>query len=151
MNIRPASEEDRCNLFEIHREVFGTHIEKIWGWDENWQRENFDTEFHSTRTSVIEFDGRIGGYIQVRDEENRIYLQNIALTSEFQGIGIGAKLVEELQSKAARQELPLELSVFRTNANARRFYERCGFRVVGKTDAFVEMSWNCANPDNIRV
>ncbi len=145
MYVRYATEDDQAELFEIHREVFGQHIEQIWGWDEKWQRENFAMEFHSPTTSVIELDGRIGGYIQVREEADRIYLQNIALSSGFQGKGFGSRLVDGLQHKAMTQGVALELSVFRTNSDAQRFYERCGFRIVGKTEAFVEMSWNSKN------
>ncbi len=142
MNLSPAKEDDRKVLFEVHREVFGPHIEQIWGWDEEWQRTNFAAEFNSTDTSVIEVDGSVAGYFQVRDEPDRIFLQNIALSSEFQGKGVGAELVEQLQQRAATRGVALDLSVFRTNSSAQRFYKRCGFWIVGKTDAFVEMSWN---------
>jgi ribosomal protein S18 acetylase RimI-like enzyme len=145
MDVRLATDDDHSALFEIHKEVFEEHIEQIWSWDEAWQRANFAAELNSTVTSVIEINGRVGGYIQVRDEEDRIYLQNIALSSAFQGKGFGGKLVEDIQNKAKSRGVSLELAVFRTNSRARRFYECCGFRIVGKTDEFVEMSWNGQN------
>jgi ribosomal protein S18 acetylase RimI-like enzyme len=116
MDIRPAAEEDLAELFEVHREVFGEHIEQIWGWDEKWQRTNFAAEFNSTTTLMIEIDGRLAGYIQIRDEVDRIYLQNIALISKFQSRGFGGKIVEDLQHKAMARGVSLELAVFRTNS-----------------------------------
>jgi ribosomal protein S18 acetylase RimI-like enzyme len=129
----------------LHEEVFRPHIEQIWGWDEEWQRINFASEFESTVTSVIEIDGRVGGYIQVRDEKHRLYLQNIALIPDFQSKGIGGELVAELQARARVRGIPLELAVFRTNISAQRFYARCGFRTAAESEAFVEMSWNDEN------
>jgi len=91
MDIRPAKNEDRAELFKMHKAVFETHIE------------------------------------------------------DFQGKGFGKRLVNDLQKRAMALGLPLELVVFRTNSRALRFYERCGFRIVGKTDEFFEMSWNYPN------
>lgn len=148
MNMRPATAGDQPVLFEVHRSVFRSHIEKLWGWDEVWQRENFASEFASATTSVIEEDGRIAGYIQVMEKHDRIYVQNVAISEAFQGKGIGTQLLEGLQSNAAARKVPLQLSVFRTNTPAQRLYERLGFRPVGETQTHVEMSWAAARrPD----
>lgn len=138
-------DSDEADLFEIHRAVFRSHIEQIWGWNEDWQRNNFATERASSTTSVIRIDARIVGYLQCRDEGNRIYVRNIALLPEFQGQGIGTALVKELQAMAAARDVPLELGVFRTNAPARRFYERLGFERTRDTETHTEMSWKRSN------
>ena len=41
MDIRPVEGGEEATLFEIHRAVFYSHIEQIWGWDEDWQKANF--------------------------------------------------------------------------------------------------------------
>lgn len=141
MNMRPATAGDQPVLFEVHRSVFRAHIEALWGWDEVWQRENFAAEFASAATSILEEDGRIAGYIQTVDKHDRIYVQNIAISEEYQGKGIGTRLLKGLQSNAAARKVPLQLGVFRTNAPAQRLYERLGFQHVGETPTHVEMSW----------
>lgn len=132
-------------MFEVHRSVFRSHIEQLWGWNEVWQRENFASEFASAATSILEEDGRIAGYIQIRDERDRIYVQNIAISEEFQGRGIGTRLLKGLQSNAAIRKVPLQLSVSRTNTPAQRLYERLGFQHVGETHTPDEMSWTASN------
>jgi ribosomal protein S18 acetylase RimI-like enzyme len=142
MNLRPATDTDRSALFNLHRAVFHDHIEKIWGWDERWRRDNFAAEFACATTSVIAVDGQTVGYIQVLDKEDRIHVQNIAVARAFQGKGIGSRLLKELQLKAAARHVPLQLGVFRTNTLALKLYERLGFCQTGETATHIEMCWS---------
>lgn len=141
MNVRPATDSDQAALFDVHRAAFQGHIEKIWGWDESWQLSNFAAEFARAATSVIETNGQIIGYVQILDEDDRIYVQNIAILRESQGNGIGTQILKELQLAAAARKVPLQLSVFRTNTMAQRLYERLGFRRTGETRTHIKMSW----------
>ncbi|MNJ59646.1 ribosomal-protein-alanine N-acetyltransferase [compost metagenome] len=141
MNLRPATDSDQAALFDLHRAVFHGHIEKIWGWDERWQLSNFAAEFARAATSVIETNGQIIGYVQILVEEDRIYLQNIAVSREFQGKGMGSHILKELQLDASARKVPLQLGVFRTNTLAQRLYERLGFCRTGETGTHIEMSW----------
>lgn len=141
MDLRPAADCEGADLFEIHREVFRSHIEQIWGWNEEWQKANFAKELASSTTTVIWINYLIVGYLQVRDEGKRIYIQNIALLPDFQSKGIGTRLIKELQAAAAVRGVPVELGVFRTNESARRFYERLGFERTCTTETHTEMSW----------
>ncbi|WP_205622378.1 GNAT family N-acetyltransferase [Xanthomonas arboricola] len=142
MNLRIATAGDQPLLFEIHRSVFRNHIEQIWGWDEVWQRKNFASELAITATSIIEYEGCIAGYIQVIDDNEQIYIQNIAISKDFQGKRIGTQLLKGLQADAAVRSVPLVLSVFRTNEAALRLYERLGFLRIGQTETHVEMCWS---------
>jgi len=141
MTLRPATDGDQTTLFDLHRAVFREHIEKIWGWDEKWQRANFTAEFACAATSVIEQDGRIVGYVQILDKEDRIQVQNIAISQAYQGKGIGSRMLRNLQLEAAARKVPLQLGAFRTNTLAQKLYERLGFRRTGTTDTHIEMSW----------
>jgi ribosomal protein S18 acetylase RimI-like enzyme len=141
MNLRPAKTEDLALLFAIHRSVFRSHIEKLWGWDEDWQCENFLSECTTVATTVIEVDEQIAGYIQVLDRERQIYVQNIAIGPAFQNTGIGTMLLKDLQSRATARKVPIHLGVFRTNTPAQRLYKRLGFCNVGETRTHIELSW----------
>jgi len=141
MTVRPATDSDRAAMFDLHRDVFHDHIEKIWGWDETWQRSDFATEFACTATSIIEVDCQMAGYVQVQNKEDRIHVQNLAVSPKFQGEGIGTRILKELQREASARQVPLQLGVFRTNASARKLYERLGFHQTGQTETHIEMSW----------
>ncbi len=124
VDIRPAALEDLESLFDLHRTVFRSHIEEIWGWDEEWQRSRFRQEFDSSVTSVVQVAGRTVGYVQTVVDANQLYLQNIALHPEVQRQGIGTCLVKRLQQDAVERNVPVNLSLFRTNPQAVNFYER---------------------------
>ncbi|WP_414884343.1 GNAT family N-acetyltransferase [Pseudomonas sp. IT-P171] len=105
MTVRPATDSDRTALFDLHRAVFHGHIEKIWGWGESCQRSNFAAEFAYAITSVIEVDGQTVGYFQVLDKDDRIHVQNIAVSHEFQAKGIGTQILNGRQLKAAARHV----------------------------------------------
>ncbi|WP_370682311.1 N-acetyltransferase family protein [Comamonas sp. GB3 AK4-5] len=142
IKLRPAQPADHPALFALHCAVFRPHIEVLWGWDEDWQRANFAAECAAATTCVIEVEGRLVGYLQTLEEEGRLYVQNIAMAEQAQGQGIGARLLQRLQFKAAGRGLPLQLGVFRSNTRAQRFYERLGFLQTGTTETHIEMSWS---------
>jgi len=141
MDIRTAVADDFEALFQLHCTVFRSHIETIWGWDDDWQLSNFKREFEASVTEAILDDGIIVGFVQTIEDPCRLYLHSIALSSAAQGQGVGTRLVKRLQKKVAELGLPLELSVFRTNPRAMDFYRRLGFRKNGESDSHTKMSW----------
>ncbi|WWL46146.1 N-acetyltransferase [Pseudomonas parakoreensis] len=77
-------------------------------------------------------------------QEDRIHVQNIAISQAYQGKGIGSRILRNLQLQAAARKVPLQLGAFRTNTLAQKLYERLGFRRTGATDTHIEMSWTGA-------
>lgn len=142
--LRPATPDDLESLFELYCAAFRSQIERIWGWDEEWQHSNFQQTYQSSSTSVVQVGGQPVGYLQTELSAEQLYLRNIALQAEAQGRGIGALVVRQLQQLAASQGVPVKLRVFVSNPRALQFWERMGFVVRGQTDAQIEMSWPAA-------
>lgn len=79
--------------------------------------------------------------------EPGVYLQDLVVTREARGRGLGAKLLRELaRVAAARGATHLRLAVERDNIAAQRFYERLGLEAVDTDrifaiddDAFLEL------------
>jgi ribosomal protein S18 acetylase RimI-like enzyme len=145
-DLRVATSSDLEALFALYRTVFQSHIERLWGWSEAWQRSNFKKDLESSSTTVVELAGRVVGYLQTEEDKGRLYLRNLALLPDLQGQGMGTDLVEGLQRRAKQAGLPVELVVFRTNPRALEFYRRLGFEVRGKSEEFIEMSWQASGP-----
>lgn len=142
MTLKPAALSDQATLFDMHVEVFREHIDKIWGWDEEWQITNFQKEWGEVVTELIEAGGELLGYIQTRHEPDHIYILNLALYPKHQNQGLGARTMNTLKKRAEAQSLPMELCVFRTNQRAITFYERLGFEIYGKTETGSKMRWS---------
>ena len=95
---------------------------------------------------MIEIEGKVAGYLQLLDEENRMYVQNLAVSPTFQGQGIGTQLLKDLQLRAKNQNMSVSLGVFQTNKRAKSLYEQLGFRKVNETRTHIEMLWEHHSP-----
>ena len=87
-----------------------------------WQSKINDMEnayIPASETYVYEDEGAITGFLSLCDNT----LAALFVAPEYQGKGIGRKLIEK--AKELRQGL--ELSVYKANERAVRFYEMCGF------------------------
>ena len=149
LHLRPTTASEQTALFEIHQAVYRAHIEQLWGWDLDWQQQNFAREFAAATPCVIEVDGHLAGYLQIQEEDRRIYVQNIVISGQFQGQGIGSSLLRDLQTRAAARQIAVELGVFKTNPAAQRLYARLGFRQIGETSTHIEMRWT--SPDDLAL
>lgn len=63
-----------------------------------------------------------------------IYLYEIHVQRNFQGLGIGKQLMERIVELAKERKLPINLTVFDFNKKAIQFYEMWGFSVVPLED-----------------
>ena len=136
---RAALAGDKPQVWRLYEEALRHHIETIWGWDTAWQEEYFDKAFTRLSTRVVEVDGCFAGYVQVETGSEEDYLSMLILHPDARGHGLGARLLAAIRSDSRREGRGLYLRVFRTNAAARRFYEREGWAVVGDEGDFLVM------------
>lgn len=141
-SFRPATPEDQALLFELYRAVMGGYIEQIWGWDSQWQKDDFSEHFDPDQITVVLRESQPIGYVQVEKHSYVLYIRMLLLAPEHQKKGLGANLLKWIISSASKQHLGVKLQVFKINAPARRFYERHGFKVVGETPASLEMAFD---------
>ena len=114
-------------------------IDQIWGWDEGWQRGDFERRFQQCRVSVIEAGARAAGGLWVETRPDSLYIHELQLAPEFQRRGIGTAVLQDVIAEATACEQPVALSVFTINPRARQLYERVGFEVIGVDGPFVRM------------
>jgi ribosomal protein S18 acetylase RimI-like enzyme len=139
LTIRAAMESDKAPIWRLYEDALRHHIEVIWGWDTAWQQDYFDKAFMRLTTRVVEVDGRFAGYVQVDTAAEEDYLSMLILHPDARRRGLGARLLSALQAESRREGRGLYLRVFRTNAAARRFYEREGWAVVADEGDFLVM------------
>lgn len=138
-SLRPASESDKRFLYTLHRATMREAIRKTWGWNEAWQRLDFEERFARYVVSIIEADGRDAGALWLESSPDLIYVADFQVLPELQGRGIGSSVLQGLLAQAATRNVPVELVVLQVNPRARRLYERLGFRVTEEGDPFIRM------------
>ena len=116
-------------------------IERTWGWDEEWQRRDFDRRFRTYATSVIELEGEAIGGLLLDATPVAVDIVELQILPSHQDKGIGTSVVERVIDDAVRQGLAVTLSVVPANARAKQLYERLGFQVTGFDDPFIRMRY----------
>ena len=137
--LRPAAPTDRDFLFALHRETLRPFIEQIWGWDEAWQQQDFDTGLSEHSPWIIERDGAPIGGVLLEWTADSLYLHLLELRPEHQGQGVGSAVLRHLIALATARGLSVALSVLEPNLRARELYERHGFVVTAIEPPFVRM------------
>ena len=80
-------------------------------------------------------DGRAVGILRVSERESGVYIDQVEITPKYQGRGIGTALINDLLARGH----PVEFRVMKVNVDARRLYERLGFRASGDTETHYNM------------
>lgn len=140
-SLRRARAGDFDALFVIHRAAMGDYIAATWGWDEAWQLEYFRRSFRPAARSVIEFEGRAIGFVDVIERGECIYLENLEIVPQYQSHGIGTRIIQKLIERARLKLLPVKLQVLKVNPRARALYDRLGFRCVSETNTHFVMEY----------
>ncbi len=141
MNIalRRAGDSDVEFLFALHEATMREYIEKVWGWEEAWQRSHHAARVSATMQYVVMVNGHAAGMIEIDRNPEAIVISNIQVAPDSQGRGIGAAVVRLVMDEAHAARLPVELQVLEVNPRARRLYERLGFRVIAESPPHVQM------------
>ena len=117
-------------------------VEKAYGpWDDAWQRDYFRRRFDPANLRVIQLQDQDVGVLFVQARSEELFLAEIEILPEFQRKGIGAAVMRDLMDEARRQGKPVALQVLKGNVDARRFYERLGFKVTGEKKEHYVMAW----------
>jgi ribosomal protein S18 acetylase RimI-like enzyme len=86
-----------------------------------------------TRGFIAETDDRIAGYARLvfNQDENRLYVPSLYFLPDFQGQGMGRRLLEAAEEYAAEKGLDeLWIGVMVENKQALVFYRKVGFQFV---------------------
>lgn len=103
------------------------------------QQQSYAMQFPDAEKSVIILEEIAVGRLIVDRIESEIRLVDIALLPEFRKLGIGGKIIRDLIKEAEIKQLPLTLTVEKTNVHAFRLYQKMGFEVVGDDAIYIAM------------
>ena len=132
------------NLFSFEHSYFIEVDGKIAGMvlGYNWaqkSREELYTGLLMVKYLKWNFFARIFYFLKAQDivgkvSENEYYLSNIAVYPEFRGLGLGTKLLSEIERESKRsRDKKIVLDVETNNKRAIKLYERLGYIIESKT------------------
>lgn len=77
-------------------------------------------------------DTMLGVYVMIRTRPSTLELVNIAVNEEYQGKGIGKKLILSAIDMAKKKDVKvLEVGTGNSSIYQLALYQKCGFRIIG--------------------
>lgn len=106
----------------------------------NAQHTFYQEQFTEATYEIVSKDGFDIGrlYLDERDEETRII--DIALMPNYQKMGIGRFMLEQVMNKAKERGVPVTIHVEKNNP-AMSLYKRLGFELVEDQGVYDLMKW----------
>ena len=133
--IRFATPDDHDLVYGLKAESVRPYVEKIWGWDENYQKKDFDGDFsRMEQFNVIEVDSKFAGFVQYYFEYPYFEVVEIHLLPEYRGNGIGSDILRYLQKVCIAQDRKIRIGCFKENHRAKSLYQKLGFMQTQETD-----------------
>ena len=130
MTIRKAVAADLATLRELWEALYGEYPEpehERKGWEQVAGDVRLAVEEHEHVVLVAEEDGRAVGFLLGRPKKDRIgYVSDLYVRPDRRGRGLGRALLSEGARLLGREVVTLDVDA--SNAEARAFYERLGFR-----------------------
>lgn len=132
--IRNIDNGDKQAIYLIKKESIKPYVEKIWGWDEEYQTIDFEEGFILDNFKKIMIDELFIGFIETQECDNQINIAEIHILPEYQGFGIGSDLIRNTVAEAKEKNKSTTLGCFKDNVNAFKLYKRLGFEMVNETE-----------------
>jgi ribosomal protein S18 acetylase RimI-like enzyme len=122
--IRSYRTEDETVLFSLARTSFGDRSE----WEDGRTLAVLETDL----VFVAELDGRPAGYVAIESEGDSVRIEQLFVSPEHEGEGVGRQLLEYAEGFAISQGArTLQVVVEGDNRRALSFYGGRGFTEAG--------------------
>lgn len=141
--LTKVEEDDFNGIYNIKKTSVQMYVEKIWGWDEQYQLNDFKNDFKNIGDfRLIVVGNEKVGFLQVASTENSIYIVEIHLVESFRGKGIGTSIIRKIIEQARKNNQSILTGCFRDNTRAKELYLKIGFTIVRETEFHYEFELN---------
>ncbi len=139
--LRNITEEDKKFIYSIKKSSIYDYVQKIWGWNEEYQIRDFESDFILENFRIISIEDKDIGFVQIIEEPLNINITEIHIIPEYQGYGIGSSIINRIIEQASNNIKTATIGCFIYNFKAKNLYERLGFEETKVTDTHYEMRY----------
>ncbi len=140
LQLIKGTPSDQDWLYSLFRSTMQQHITIAWGWDEQFQKESFNTSLPAANFKILtEKDKKIGGFY-LSDKSDHIVLDMILVEPSLQRKGYGLFMMEAIKQESKSKKKPIRLSVLKSNP-AIEFHKACGYATTDSDSQSVKMQW----------
>ncbi|GAA3024172.1 ribosomal protein S18-alanine N-acetyltransferase [Tetragenococcus solitarius] len=130
--IREMTSDDIKELLQLERAVYAGEIP--------WTRSAFLSELYSRYAHLylcVLYQEKIVGFIGSRASLNDLHVTHVAVHPDFQKVGIGSFLLDEVEAFAYRQHCQtISLEVRISNIDAKRLYRKLGYETTKRLEKY---------------
>ena len=137
---RPAVPADQAFAERLYLATMRPLLAALNAWDGPAVRQRFREMYLQDEVTILLAGRRRIGWLQVTEQPDRLFLNQIHLVPDARGHGIGTRVLRDLLARAERNGQSVTLWVVRNNP-ARTLYERLGFRITGEDALKLRMEW----------
>ncbi|MGF1753453.1 GNAT family N-acetyltransferase [Vibrio makurazakiensis] len=139
--LEVLSPEDSERRFEVVKQGLISHVERVFGWDDGFQRDRLDNDYQADWFHWIKLDEQEVGLVCFKPYESAYHIHLLIVRPEFQSLGIGLQVMSYLHRRAKREsKTHITLSSFIDNHGAISFYQKLGYQITESEENFVTMS-----------
>ncbi|MEE0700101.1 MAG: GNAT family N-acetyltransferase [Bacilli bacterium] len=140
IKLVPYTDADYEFVYEVKKNAYKKYVEECWGsWIEEDQRKYYDKFINRVKDNayiIMDSDNKIGFYNGEVLENGNYEVGNICIIPEYQGKGIGSKLLKDKLEE--NKDRDIEIQFFKQNPVG-KLYERLGFVPNGETEFHYQM------------
>jgi GNAT superfamily N-acetyltransferase len=135
VRARPATDDDRDWLFDLHERAHRELVERAYGpWDEDRQRGFFVALVNEHDVFVFSDGDQDVGAVYLGERDGDMWLELVEILPELQRRGYGTTALRWAVTRAGAQGVGVLLQVHRLNADAHRLYLSEGFCAAGENE-----------------
>ena len=126
--MRKASKRDVNALISIYQSAH----EELGKESVEWLKAVVGTRSRRVITLVAELHGEVAGFILAYRNRSRAYIDSLAVSEKYRGLGVGSLLLSEVERLLSERGVKsIYLSVKNWNMKALNFYLRKGYSILG--------------------
>jgi len=131
---------DHNEAFLLYKSALSPVIESAFGWNDDYQKNRFQTRYEPSWFHWIEVDSERIGYICYYETKIELHVSLLIIFDKFRNRAFGKNIMIQLQDSARKQSLAVTLSTFKNNTGAIRFYQKLGYKITAEDDYFYDMA-----------
>ena len=141
--LKDACIYDRTFVYQTKKDSIQKYVESIWGWNEEYQIKSFEKDFALLNNfKLIYFSDEAIGFLETYENDNLINITEIHINPDFQGKGIGSKIINKILYEAKGKNRKVTVGCFKQNNGAVKLYLKLGFIMTEETGTHFVFEYN---------
>ena len=140
ITFRNYKDSDYDFVYNVKKNAYKKYVEEYWkNWNDNEQQIRFRKAIEQTKniTKIILYENEeIGFYQGELINKSTYYIENICIIPEYQGKGIGTKILKDVIEKY--KNCNIEIQYFKSNPVG-NLYKKLGFKIYDETEFHYKM------------